>query len=336
MNIDLSSGQARYLTMKVRLFRQGVGIVLLLITVLYGCTVFETRSYEWELAWQPNSESLALSGSGLWLYTDNLQIITDFSTNKDSESSGLAWSSDGSKLAEIACSVRIWDVGTKQVIKDLTNGVRASTVAWSPDGKRIAVGMIGNIISIWDAETFSSTISLKEHSEYEYEYVNVVLWNPDSTRIASVSSDKSVRIWDPTTGQILHHLPTTMGMYTAAWNSKGNQLAIAGSGEEFQVWDTDKGQLLQSIPLNADGRSASSVAWSSDDEQLAVAIGKTIHIWDILSWQKLHTIDAHDGTIDSIIWSPDGTELFSVGTDKMIRKWHRDTAEMLAEEQIRG
>ncbi len=333
MSVGLHSKEVRHLIMTGDVHKSRLGIAFVFSLLLYGCVIPMLENpiaSDHELAWRPNSESLVLSGNGLRLYTDNLQTITDLSTNDELEVTGVAWSSDGSKLAQIACSVRIWDVDTERVITDLSNVGCSSAISWSPNGRQIAVAEVDNIISLWDAETFSSLKSLEEHSDQ----INVVSWHPDNTKVASGSSDMTVKIWDSATGQILHDYSASMRVYTIAWNSAGDRIAVGGSGDKVQVWEAENERLVQSISLDIPSPSVNSLAWSPDDEQLAIAMSGTILIWDTVSEQIVETIDAHDGAIDSIIWSPDGTQIFSVGKDNMIRAWYIETTEMLAERKI--
>jgi WD40 repeat protein len=67
-----------------------------------------------------------------------------------------------------------------------------TSVAFSPDGKRIVSGSYDNTVKVWDAETGQETLTLKGHSDY----VRSVSFSPDGRRIASGSSDKMVKVWD--------------------------------------------------------------------------------------------------------------------------------------------
>ena len=67
------------------------------------------------------------------------------------------------------------------------------SVAFSPDGTRIASGSVDKTVRIWDSETGNLVAGPFEgHSGG----VSSVAFSPDGTCIASGSSDKTVRIWD--------------------------------------------------------------------------------------------------------------------------------------------
>ena len=68
-----------------------------------------------------------------------------------------------------------------------------SSVAFSPDGKKIVSGSEDKTIRVWDAETGKEIIPpLVGHSNIVYS----VAFSPDGKKIVSGSEDKSIRIWD--------------------------------------------------------------------------------------------------------------------------------------------
>ena len=67
------------------------------------------------------------------------------------------------------------------------------SVAFSPDGTRIASGSFDETVRVWDPETGKLVAGPFEgHSHW----VHSVAFSPDGTRIASGSEDRTVRIWD--------------------------------------------------------------------------------------------------------------------------------------------
>src|SRR5205085_1215456 len=72
------------------------------------------------------------------------------------------------------------------------------SVAWSPDGRRLASGSNDNTVRVWDGETGSLLRTLEGHQGG----VLSVAWSPDGRRLASGSSDRTVRVWDEETGEM--------------------------------------------------------------------------------------------------------------------------------------
>ena len=72
-----------------------------------------------------------------------------------------------------------------------------SSVAFSPDGRRIVSGSFDNTIKLWDAEKGGEALlTLRGHQET----VLSVAFSPDGKRIVSGSEDNTIKLWDAEKG----------------------------------------------------------------------------------------------------------------------------------------
>ena len=70
---------------------------------------------------------------------------------------------------------------------------RVSSVAISPDGKRIIVAASNDhSVKVWDADKGTEILSLMGHTHY----VTSVAFSPDGKRIVSASEDRTVKVWE--------------------------------------------------------------------------------------------------------------------------------------------
>ena len=68
------------------------------------------------------------------------------------------------------------------------------SLAFSPDGKRLASTALSGEVKVWDATSGQETVQLKGHNQPAHS----VVFSPDGNRLASSSSDKTVKVWDVT------------------------------------------------------------------------------------------------------------------------------------------
>ncbi|KAL7755633.1 hypothetical protein ACKLNR_014160 [Fusarium oxysporum f. sp. zingiberi] len=87
------------------------------------------------------------------------------------------------------------------------------SVAFSPDGQRLASASGDKTVKIWNTTTGHCQATLESHSNW----VHSVAFSPDGQCLASASGDKTVKIWDATTGRCqatLHHALVTLVLVT--------------------------------------------------------------------------------------------------------------------------
>lgn len=81
-----------------------------------------------------------------------------------------------------------------QIIQiDLDNGFPANQVAWSPDGRLLAVASAG--ISLYDAHTWSRESLIGTEG-----WINSISFSPDSRTLASAGMSSGAKLWDVASG----------------------------------------------------------------------------------------------------------------------------------------
>jgi eukaryotic-like serine/threonine-protein kinase len=198
---------------------------------------------------------------------------------------------------------------------------KVMSVAFSPDGLRLAFATVDGPVRVWDVGTGQETFTLKGHTKY----VISVTFSPDGHRLASASADGTVKVWDAATGQeTLTIRCHTDDVYCVAFSPDGRRLAWVVDGT-VKVWDAGTGQEIRT--LKGHTRFISNVAFSPDGHRLASACrDQTVRVWDTKTWQETLTLKGHAGPVLGVAFSPDGHRLASAtgSPDRTVRVW--DTA----------
>jgi len=209
----------------------------------------------------------------------------------------------------------------------LSCGIYAQTIAFSPDGQLFAAG--GNRLAIWDAHTYQELRQFSGHTGK----VRCLSFTPDGKFLISGSDDKTLRVWNLDTGNMQqcleqHHA----AVRCLALSFNGHKLASASWDQQIflWLWDTTQQQFVYRALLPGHDGVVRGLSFSPDGRYLASASwDKTVRLWlvehparEILARAVLQ---GHTGFVRDVNFSPDGTHLASCSSDKSIRLWKLST-----------
>ena len=184
----------------------------------------------------------------------------------------LSWSPDGRRLvcANVDDFVRIWDPETGRETATLAH--RAQSVAWSPDGTRIATGGVEGLelgVRLWDAREGLSVGPVLGQSLS----INSLAWAPDGRRLASASTEYEtgtsgieLTIWDVRTGDRLIRIGHLSSILSVAFSADGTRVATGGHERIVRVFDAASGR--ERATLFTGCANLTGLAYSPDGRRL--------------------------------------------------------------------
>jgi len=198
-------------------------------------------------------EDVSFSPDGTWLATacgvergDGTVRLWNAATGKEVKSWTvpsawrLAFSPDGLHLAAVTNSIvqptaRLWDVATgAELWRTTKEFVPATALAFSRDGKRLAVATSVHTVKTLDAKTGEEQWQLQGCDSS----AGSLAFHPDGNRLAAMTPDGSLVIWDLLNGRevlTLHREPNKWG--SVAFSPDGRWLARGTSDGAVEILD---------------------------------------------------------------------------------------------------
>ncbi len=187
--------------------------------------------------------------------------------------------------------VWIWDAATGKVKTRKDVGIKPlDSIAWSTDGKTLAVGSWDGLVHVLD-ENVNEIKTLTVPDEGIYTAVIAVAISPDGRRIVAGSKDRTTRVWDVADGELIATATGHEGFV--------NEVQFVGDANHL-------------LTASVDGTIRSWLIEESVEES-----GSTIH-----SAKPLQIMRGHLGSVSALAIAPDNETVVSGGRDHTIRFWN--------------
>jgi WD40 repeat protein len=219
-----------------------------------------------------------------------------------------AWLAAGLGEPKQRGRVVLWDVASRKQLWSHEEATGIPSVAFSPDGKTIAIAVYDHTAKLLDPGTGRVLKTLRGHKNY----VRAVAFSPDGKTLATGGWDRTVKLWD---------LPAGTERKTLAWPSdqlfgltfspRGQWLLAAGG--PARVWNAATGE--EKLTVNP-----YHVPWAvfTDEERfLTGGYDGTIRLWVIGTGKELLRIHGIGG-VDRLAFSSRAGLLAESGFSKSV------------------
>lgn len=195
----------------------------------------------------------------------------------------LAWSRDSTELAAAIGdehAVLFLEPSTGDERRRLSAGDRWEpvSVAFSPDGRRVATGAVKDAIRIWNADTGAMLV----RGPFVGACPWGLAWSPDGRLLAAADLDGSVRICDPADGSVLSSFVTGQKeAHLIDWAPDGRAIVVTSTAcADAFLYEAASGAGPRVLSGHRD--VVRRAAFSPDGGQIATAsFDGTLRLWKV-------------------------------------------------------
>lgn len=260
----------------------------------------------------------------------------------------LAWGPDGKKIATVGMSydtkqkgikstLGFWDAEKGELRRsvDLESMTRVESIAFSPNGKTLAIGTTRGAgktvyaVRLIDPETGTTRTTIPLQGT-----VRGVVYSPDGKMLAIGGQElpksltgpfvRTVQLWDVKEERTIREFRQELrvddiaksgqldGLRDLRFSPDGNLLAAADVDFKVRWIDVRNGGVQQTLTGHTE--VVLGLAFSPDGKVLASAgFDRTVRIWDARTGKEIRTLHGNKGQVWTVAFSPNGKLLATGG-----------------------
>ena len=235
--------------------------------------------------------------------------------------------------------LRVWQIPGGRIL--YTTGQiagRVTGIAFSSDGKTIAVASSDGTVSLRDAASGEPKAVWRAQAE-ETAGINsldrfiTLAFSPDSKRILIGSRDATVQVCDVATGHLQQTFKGHTGAIAAVAFLPNEQILSVSIDGTMKLWP-DYGGVEASV-LKRHSMQVSAIAFSPDGRWLAsgslagYSEKANVKLWNAMTGSFVRQFAGHNGAIQALAFSPDSRQLASASMDKTVKVWDITTGQLV-------
>jgi WD40 repeat protein len=217
----------------------------------------------------------------------------------------------------------VWNTATGAQIFRIGRPHPASAIAFSPDGKRLAIAPANEPTLVYSLDAGTKLFELPQ----EFGGAQAVAFSRDGLRIATADSDTIVRVFDARNGELLSRFQDfLLEPFAAAFTADGKRLLTGGGDKVLAVVDVLNGSAVQKSPkladpvqnLNVSPDGALAAVWlmhaDNTSQPAPVLITETDSGHTVQQWKP-------PSSVVGTAWTDDRHLLAAIRVDKSVHIW---------------
>jgi WD40 repeat protein/class 3 adenylate cyclase len=309
----------------VRRLRAVVGVLAVASVVAAGLTVFATTQRGQAQKERRIAVARELAAASL----ANLDVDAERSVLLALEAVDATRSVDGSVIREAEEALHRAVIASRI---ELSIPGLGGALDWSSRGVFVTEGPEDTgTIDIRDARTGDPAVPPFHGNDVD---INDVAFSADGSMLATVGDDGALKIWDPETGGAIStsRVANESVVLGPSFSADGSLASATWPFEGMvRIIDTSSGRVVRAIEGIDVG--ASDTALSPDGDRIVMAYAQIPEagVYDVRSGRLLFRLRGHNGSINTLSWSPDGRLIATGGGEAAVRIWNADTGALVTQ-----
>jgi WD40 repeat protein len=217
-------------------------------------------------------------------------------------------------------AIAVWDLAAERCILRLAAHANAvSACVATPDGRHILSASHDRSARLWELGGPESLVSQDGHAAP----VTAIAITADGRLAVSASEDRLLKVWEIASGACRATLQGHADLVTACAFSADGRRILAGArdgGVLVFLLDLDRGEVRVEV-AKGHGALVSGCAIMPDGRMITTSQDGALWIRGQAALDRPVELGVHDGPIDSIALTPDGTRLLSISRDGTAKLW---------------
>ncbi len=201
-----------------------------------------------------------------------------------------------------------------------------SSVAYSRNGRYLAVGLDAGSVVLWDFEVGRPVRAYAGHRLP----IQSVKFSPDDRQILTGSLDKTAILWDLQSGKQLQSFKGHDGPVLSVDFSPDGKRILTGSADKTAIlWDAASGK--ETRAFKGHRKEVFAVAYNPDGATMITgSFDFTATLWDVETGKEKFVLRGHKEELMCVAFSPDGKQVATGACDDKGVVWETATGKRIS------